>query len=178
MEGEEVMIQLEGLLGKSSTHTAPGESPDTCDYHVTAIVVCTGMEVCVGEEIVSCVLSVEGEEVRVSLNPALLERCDLKTEGGEKKKKKRRSSAKKQAMVRTLSNSLSLSIAASPTVRGHTVGGGGHTVGGGGHTVGGGGHTVEGGRVGGGHSGAGHTSVPPGLTKDHPPPLSPGLCCH
>ena len=122
VEGEEVTIQLEGgLLGKGSTHTAPGESPDTCDYHVTAIVVCTGMEVCVGEEIVSCVLSVEGEEVWVSLNPALLERCDLKTEGGDKKKKKkRRSSTKKQAMVsRTLSNSLSLYSCISHSARTH-----------------------------------------------------------
>ena len=52
-----------------------------------------------GEEIVGCVLWEDGGEVRVSLNPALLERKEKGEE--ETKKKKKSSSGNQQAMVST-----------------------------------------------------------------------------
>ena len=66
--------------------------------------ICAGVEVSVGSEVVCCVLCVEGEVVRVSLNPALVEGRERE---GERRKKKRKSG--QQNMVSRPATPLSLS---------------------------------------------------------------------
>ena len=60
----------------------------SCDYHHY-----TGVEVKVGSEVMCCVIGVEGEMVRVSLNPALIEGRK------EERRKKKRNSGGRQQMV-------------------------------------------------------------------------------
>ena len=56
------------------------------------------LEVEVGSEVVCCVLGVEGEVVRVSLDPALVEGC--RRGEGEKGRRKKRKSSSHQPVVR------------------------------------------------------------------------------
>ena len=63
----------------------------SCDYHHY-----TGVEVKVGSEVMCCVIGVEGEMVRVSLNPALIEGRKEGEEKEERRKKKRKSGGKQQ----------------------------------------------------------------------------------
>lgn len=50
----------------------------------------------VGEEVEGCVLEVEGEVVRLSLNPALVEGCQVRREGEEGRRRRRRRSSGNQ----------------------------------------------------------------------------------
>lgn len=55
----------------------------------------------VGEEVVGCVLEVRGEEVRISLNPTLVESCRARGGGGGDGRKKKKS---KDTAVSRISN--------------------------------------------------------------------------